>query len=90
MTVSIEIPSIFARYAGNRTSFEAEGRTVGECLKDLEKRYPDLVKLILAKDGSLINSIDIFINGESAYPRALSRPVKDGDKLKVIMIIQGG
>jgi len=69
---------------------QAEGRTVGESLKDLEKRYPDLVKLILAKDGSLLNSIDIFINGESAHPGALSRPVKDGDKLKVIMIIQGG
>jgi molybdopterin converting factor small subunit len=90
MTVSIEIPSIFASYAGNLTSFEAEGRTVGECLKDLEKRYPDLVKLILAKDGGLLNSIDIFVNGESVYPRALSKPVKDGDKLKVIMIIQGG
>ena len=90
MTVYIEIPSIFARYAGNRTSFETEGRTVGECLKDLEKLHPDLVKLIMAKEGGLLNSIDIFVNGESVYPRELSRPVKDGDKLKVIMIIQGG
>jgi molybdopterin converting factor small subunit len=90
MSISIEIPSIFARYAGNHTSFQVEGKTVGECIKDLGKRYPELGKMMLAPDGTLMNSIDIFINGESAYPRPLTRPLKDGDKLKIIMIIQGG
>jgi molybdopterin converting factor small subunit len=90
MTVSVEIPSIFARYAGNRTSFECKGKTVGECIKELGKQYPDLAGLVLAADGSLLNSIDIFVNGESAYPRALARPVKDGDRLRIIMLIQGG
>jgi molybdopterin converting factor small subunit len=90
MAVSIEIPSIFARYAGNLTSFECQGKTVGECIKDLGKRHPDLAGLILAADGSLLSSIDIFINGESAYPGALARPVQDGDRLQVIMLIQGG
>jgi molybdopterin converting factor small subunit len=90
MTVKVEIPSIFARYAGNRTTFETGGKTVGESIKDLGKRYPDLVKLILTKDGRLLNSIAIFINGENAYPEAVARPVKDGDKIKVVMLIQGG
>ncbi len=90
MSISVEIPSIFARYAGNHTSFQAEGKTVGECIKDLGRRYPELGELILAPDGTLMNSIDVFINGETAYPKPLTRPLKDGDKLKIIMIIQGG
>ena len=90
MSVSVEIPSIFARYAGGQTSFQAEGKTVGECLNDLGKRYPELGRMILTPDGRLINSIDVFINGKSAYPRPLTKPLKDGDKLNIIMIIQGG
>jgi molybdopterin converting factor small subunit len=90
MGVSVEIPSIFARYAGGQTSFQAEGKTVGECLNDLGKRYPELGRMIVTPDGRLINSIDVFINGESAYPRPLTKPLKDGDRLKIIMIIQGG
>jgi len=90
MSVSVEIPSIFARYAGGQTSFQAEGKTVGECLNDLGKRYPELGRMIVTPDGRLINSIDVFINGESAYPRPLTKPLKDGDKLNIIMIIQGG
>jgi molybdopterin converting factor small subunit len=90
MTVRIEIPSIFARYAGNRTTFEVEGRTVAECIEDLGRGYPDLAKMVLAADGSLLSSMDIFINEESAYPDPLPRPVKDGDKINIIMIIQGG
>jgi sulfur carrier protein ThiS len=90
VTVQVEIPSIFARYAGNRTTFEAEGRTVGEAIKDVGGKYPDLEKLVLTKDGRLLNSISVFINGENANPGAAARPVEDGDKIKVVMLIQGG
>lgn len=90
MSISVDIPSIFARYAGNVTSFQAEGKTVGECINDLARRYPELGKMVLAPSGHLMNYIDIFINGESAYPRPLAKPLKDRDKLKIIMIIQGG
>jgi molybdopterin converting factor small subunit len=90
VSVSVEIPSIFARYAGNQTGFLAEGKTVGECINDLAKKYPELGKMVLAPGGKLMNYIDVFINGESAYPGPLTKPLKDGDKLKIIMIIQGG
>jgi molybdopterin synthase sulfur carrier subunit len=90
MSINVEIPSIFARYADNNTSFKAEGKTVRECLKELGKRHPELGKMILAPDGKLMSYIDVFINGESAYPKPLNRPLKDGDTLKILMIIQGG
>ncbi len=90
MKVNVEVPSIFSRYADNQSSFEAEGKTIGECIKDVGSKYPELEKLILTPDGLLLNSIDVFINGESAYADTLTRPVKEGDKIKVIMIIQGG
>jgi molybdopterin converting factor small subunit len=90
MSVKIEISSIFARYANNQTDLKAEGKTVGECLHDLARQYPELGRMILDKNGELVPSFDIFVNGESAYPGTMARPVKDGDKLHIVMLIFGG
>jgi molybdopterin converting factor small subunit len=90
MTVQLDLSSIFARYTDNQLSLKLEGNTIGECLNDLVTRYPDLKKMLLDGNGRLRHSYDIYINGESAYPREMTRPVKDGDKLNLIMLIQGG
>jgi molybdopterin converting factor small subunit len=90
MSVAIEISSIFARYTNNQTDLKAAGKTVGECLHDLARQYPDFGKMILDKNGDLSASFDIFVNGESAYPDTMTRPVKDSDKLHIVMLIHGG
>ncbi len=90
MSVKIEISSILARYTKNQADLKAEGKTVGECLHDLARQYPELGSLILGKNGDVSPSFDVFINGESAYPGTMARPVKDGDKLHVVMLIHGG
>jgi molybdopterin converting factor small subunit len=90
MSVSVEISPIFSRYTGNQVNLKANGSTVGECLQDLVRQYPDLKKVILDPDGNLYHSFDVFINGQSAYPKPMARPVKDGDKLYIMMLIQGG
>lgn len=90
MSVEVEISSILARYTNNKLSIQVEGSTVGECLHDLVRQFPDLRKLILDKQGNLIHSYDVFVNGESAYPKEMTKPVKDGDKLNVVLLIHGG
>lgn len=90
MSVDIEISSIFARYTNNQVNMKAEGKTVGECLHDLARRYPEFGKMLLEKDGDLSPSFDIFINGESAYPNTMSRPVRAGDKLNIVLLVHGG
>jgi molybdopterin converting factor small subunit len=90
VSVEIQIPSIFARYADNQTVFHVKGSTVGECLHDLGKQAPGLGRLILNKDGNLSRAYDVYINGESAYPNEMTKPVKDGDKLNIVMLIYGG
>ena len=90
MSVDIEISSIFARYTNNQVHLKASGKTVGACLRDLARQYPDFKKLILDKNGNLQPSFDIFINGESAYPHTMAYPVKDGDKLHIVLLIHGG
>ena len=90
MSVEVEIPSVFARYANNQTVTKVEGSTVGEYLHDLGRQFPDLRKIILDKNGRLSHAMDVYVNGESAYPEEMAKPVKDGDKLNIVMLIQGG
>jgi len=90
MSVNVEISSVFGRYTGGVLNMKVEGKTVRECLHDLVRQYPDLKRLLLNKDGNLMHSYDFFINGESVYPKDMTLPLKDGDKLNVIYVIHGG
>ncbi len=90
MSVDVEFSSVFSRYTGNKTFVKTDGKTVGECLHDLARQYPEFGSLILDKNGDLSATFDIFINGESIYPNAMSHPVKNGDKFNIVMLIHGG
>ncbi|MBN1176274.1 MAG: MoaD/ThiS family protein [Dehalococcoidales bacterium] len=90
MSVEIELASIFRSYTDNQLNIKVEGRTVGDCLQDLFRQFPEIEKLLMGRDGKLHRSYDIYINGESAYPKEMSKPVKDGDKLNIVFIVYGG
>jgi molybdopterin converting factor small subunit len=62
---------------------------VGECLKDLVKKYPPLEKEIFKK-GQLNSLIEIYIDGASAYPNEMAKPVKEGDEIDLVYMISGG
>ena len=90
MSIGIEISSIFARYAENQTNFKVEGKTIGDCLRALARKYPELGKMVLEKNGELSPSFDIFLNGADTYPGTMSRPVSSGDKINIVLIVHGG
>jgi len=90
MSVNVEISSVFGQYTNNQLNFKVKGKTVGECLKDLGRQFPDLRKVLLDKKGKLIYGYHIYINGEAAYPPDMAQPVEDGDKINVVFVIHGG
>ena len=89
MTIKISLHTTHRRYTEGKEIIEVEGTTVGECLKDLVKKYPPLDKEIFKK-GKLNSLIEIYIDGASAYPNEMARPVKDGDKIDLVYILSGG
>ena len=90
MSIEIQLSSVFARYAGNQTIIEVKGSNIGECLEDLFRQYPELKKIFLDKDGNLLRAYDIYLNGASAYPKEMTKAVKDSDKLHIVPVIYGG
>ena len=90
MSVKIKVPSYMKSFTNNMEVVEVNGSTVGECLNDLVKRLPGMKKQLFSKDDNLFENIIISVNGESAYPKQLAKPVKDGAELDIIFIIGGG
>ena len=90
MTVQMEISPIFARYVDNKLNVKVEGATIGEALQDLTRQHPAAGRVFLDRSGNLLHSYEIYLNGQSVYPLKMETPVKDGDKLTLLMIINGG
>ena len=89
MTIKISLHQTHRQYTNGKEIIEVEGKTVGECLKDLVKKYPPLEKEIFKK-GQLNSLIEIYIDGASAYPNELAKPVKEEDEIDLVYMISGG
>jgi molybdopterin converting factor small subunit len=87
---TVKIHQALRHLTNNQASVEVNGKTVGECLAELVERFPGMKPELFGKNGRLLNYVDIYVNAESSYPEELAKPVKDGDKLTITLIIAGG
>jgi molybdopterin converting factor small subunit len=90
MSIKINLPSYFLPYTNDKSIVEVKGTTVGECLNQLVKQFPDLKKMVFDKKGKLHAYIGLYVNGEDAFPQQLAKPVRDGDEIHILYIIGGG
>lgn len=90
MSVEIYIPQFLQHLANGIEVVDVNGRTIGECLNNLVKQFPQLEASLFDKNGELLDLLNIYINRESAYPEELTKPVNDGDKLQIMYTLVGG
>ena len=90
MSITVNIHQALRQITNNQATVEVAGTTVGECLTELVQKFPDIKTKLFGKNGKLLNYIDIYVNAESSYPEELAKPVKDGDKLSITLMLAGG
>ncbi len=90
MGVKIKIQKNLQFLTRDKETTEVEGNTVGECLNQLMKRFPDIENKLVARDETLLKTIGILVNGKSVYPNELAASVTDGDEIFIFLIISGG
>ena len=90
MSVEINIPPSLQALVDGIKQIEVDGGTVGECLKEMVRLYPQLKEKIFTRGGRLPKGMNIFINGASVSPRPLAIPVRNGDKVHIAYIVLGG
>ena len=90
MSISVNIHKTHRHLMGDNDSVDVEGRTIGDCLRNLTRRYPGLEPVLFDKKGNLNSLLEVYLNLESTYPDELKKPVKDGDEIQVTLLLSGG
>jgi molybdopterin converting factor small subunit len=90
MGVKVHLHLTLRQFTNGREVVEAEGKTVGECLKDVVKQFPALESSLFDKKGKLNHIVEVYLNLQSTYPDELAKRVKDGDEIHVTMMLAGG
>jgi molybdopterin converting factor small subunit len=90
VSVKINIHKTHRQLTDGLDVVDVEGATVGECLRELVKRFPDMGKKLFDGKGKLQNVIEVYVNMESAYPDELAKTVKDGDEIHITLMLAGG
>lgn len=88
--ITIHIPLIFRHMSGDAQTHRVEGNTVGQCLEELVKAFPDMKESIFNENGEIHHLIEIFLNSRTAHPDELLRPTVDGDEIHVVTLLSGG
>jgi molybdopterin converting factor small subunit len=90
VSINVSIHRTHRQFTDGLDTVEVEGNSVGNCLDDLIKQFPDMETALFDKKGKLLNAIEIYINLKSAYPDELVKPVKDGDDIHITLMLAGG
>jgi molybdopterin converting factor small subunit len=90
MSVKVHIHTTHRQFTNGLEVVAVEGKTVGECLNQLVKQFPEMEKALFAKKDKLLNNVEVYVNHSSAYPNELLKPIKDGDEIHLIIMLAGG
>jgi molybdopterin converting factor small subunit len=90
MPVRVNIHTTHRQFTNGLEVVSVEGNTVGECLTHLVQQFPGMEKALFAKKDKLLNVVEVFVNHATAYPNELTKPVKDGDEITLLVMLAGG
>ena len=91
MSIKIRIGPLLQENANLPEAVEVNGKTIGECLKDLMKKYPESKQWLYDED-SLIKVLVTVNNVETVTfnKEGLNKVLKPGDELQIFAIVSGG
>lgn len=91
MSVGIKIfHTELRKLVGDPREVRLEGKTVGECLRDFIRQYPEAERLIFDGDGRLLKPFYVFVNQESMFKADFDRPLMDNDQLIMVALAVAG
>lgn len=90
MNLKIHLNSLLYPYTNGQNVAEVCGDTVGQCLENLVKQFPAIRNALFYEDGKLLDYVEILVNDEITHPAELAKPVKTGDELRILFMVDGG
>jgi molybdopterin converting factor small subunit len=90
MSVTVKVPSLLMKYTNGQELLEVTGHSPVECLQNLVVRFPNIRRWVYNKQGELRPQVWFFVNGERINADDITRPLRDGDELFVLLALGGG
>lgn len=91
MSITVKLPTILRKHAGNEARVAADGATLRDVLADLEQQFPGITKNVLAEDGGLHRFINVYLNDEDVrYLGSLETEIAEGDTVSILPAVAGG
>jgi len=88
---TVRIPTPLRKLTQGAEEVSASGRTVGELIADLEKKFPGIKERICEESGAVRRFVNIFVKDEDIrFLQNLETPLKDGDEVSIVPAIAGG
>jgi len=87
-SMRVLIPTPLYSYTGSRSEVEAEGATLDQLLRDLDRRYPGIRFRMIDEQDRVRPHMRIFVNGEMAA--GLDQRIAAGDEVQILQSLSGG
>lgn len=90
MSVLINIPTPLRTITKDRT-VEVEGKTLEECINNLEEKFNGIKKRLINDDGEINKFINFYINGDDVrHLEGLETKIEPGSSIDIVPAMAGG
>jgi molybdopterin converting factor small subunit len=88
----LSLPTVIKVVGSKSITFDFSGRTIHDLIKELGDKYgPKVADFLLDESGQLDMILKIILNDkEWIYRQQMEHPLKDGDKVTIMMLAAGG
>ena len=87
----VRIPTPLRKLTGGAEEVQAAGKSVGELIGELEKKYPGIKERICDDSGAVRRFVNIFVKDEDIrFLQNLETPLGDKDEVSIVPAIAGG
>ena len=86
--MKVRIPTPLRSYTGEAKVVEADGATLDEVLRDLDRRYPGLRFRVVDEQNRLRTHMKVFVGQESV--RDLDSRLDGHDEITLMQALSGG
>lgn len=88
---TVRFAAHLSHFTGAPAECEANGATVAELIKDLDRRYDGLASYLVHENGSLRQHVNIFIDNRLISDREkLMDGVSDAEEVVIMQALSGG
>lgn len=89
MAMRVLIPNPLLSYTNQSRAVEAQGATLEQLMRDLDRQFPGIRFRIIDEHQRVRRHIKLFVNRDQA-DGDLATPLKPGDEIMIVAALSGG